>query len=129
MAQTLADLEMLSTCEFAVVTYSSNFGRRVYELMHNHHVDAPDRVVSLDNGYFIWSHLGRSYKIASKPLKNDLALEVGDTVQLVHRRPPYTISSRRVEVIKKNSSSIWIAEFKLDEEFKSIDTPTYNQDG
>ena len=47
------DLFILSRCNFVALTFSSNFGRLVYELMH---VDDPNpfiRYVSLDSKYYI----------------------------------------------------------------------------
>jgi hypothetical protein len=94
--------------------------------MHNYHIDAPDRIVSLDNNYFIWSHLQRFYKIAYKPLKRDVALQRGDDVELVIKHPRNLNGERSILVRKGNSNQCWIEEFKLDEKFRSINTPNYN---
>lgn len=66
MALTVSDLEMLSKCDFVVLTLSSNYGRRVYEMMHNHHMDTSDRIISLDQMYYIWTESLRIFRFLSK---------------------------------------------------------------
>uniref|UniRef100_H2Y0J1 GT23 domain-containing protein n=1 Tax=Ciona intestinalis TaxID=7719 RepID=H2Y0J1_CIOIN len=53
------DVLLLRDCDFAVVTFSSNVGRLVYELKQNSTSDQTYSVLSLDDRYHYWGEIGQ----------------------------------------------------------------------
>lgn len=82
MALTNADFKVLSKCDFTVVTYSSNYGRRIYEMKYNFFRDAIERIVSLDSPYFVYIQNRREYKVVfrHKSRRPKMTLKIGDKV-------------------------------------------------
>ncbi|KAK8718934.1 hypothetical protein OTU49_014353, partial [Cherax quadricarinatus] len=51
----LVDIHFLTHSDFVILTFSSNFGRLVYEIMQTLHPDASDKFYSLDTTYFSYA--------------------------------------------------------------------------
>jgi glycoprotein 6-alpha-L-fucosyltransferase len=128
LALTTADLEMLSKCDYVVLTFSSNFGRRVLELMFNYHMDAVDRIVSVDHMYYNWAYPKRLFKVVVRHSNATRSLNVGDIVFLTEGKKANSGSEDGLLQVTKdnNNASEWIPEFKLEQVFSEIDTPSYN---
>jgi glycoprotein 6-alpha-L-fucosyltransferase len=129
LALTTADLEMLSKCDFVVLTHSSNFGRRVLEMMYNYHVDAADRVISVDYMYYNWAYFKRLFKIVFRHDSVDPPLKVGEIVVLAGGRNAKSgVEDGLLQVTKDNYYSYlkWIPEFKLEQVYSEIDAPIYH---
>lgn len=62
----VADIEILSRCDYLVGTFSSNVGRLAYELMQTRRVDAAESAVSLERHYYtVYQNLGQARAIMS----------------------------------------------------------------
>ena len=87
----IADIALLSECNFFVGTFSSNVGTAVYELMQARQGDISHCVNSLDGEYwYIKSY--EPYKIAvednvlsNKSLPQELALRTGDMIYIISK--------------------------------------------
>jgi hypothetical protein len=126
MTNTIADMEMLAICDFVMVTYSSNWGRRIFEMMYNNYVDAAQRIISLDRKYHYFFPTKETWKIVFKHDAGSRfpAFEVGNVVNLG------TSSFCRdglLHISKNNFPSTVIPEFKVEQDFQGLPTPTYDE--
>ncbi|XP_052770468.1 alpha-(1,6)-fucosyltransferase-like isoform X2 [Mya arenaria] len=76
------DTVLLSRCDYLVCTMSSNVCRLAYELMHVHHGDAFNRVVSLDVDWFYSSIIYTAMMSHSYPVYREISFKVGDVIIL-----------------------------------------------
>uniref|UniRef100_H2YFV1 GT23 domain-containing protein n=1 Tax=Ciona savignyi TaxID=51511 RepID=H2YFV1_CIOSA len=78
----VADVRVLSHCDYVVCTMSSNVCRLVYELMQTLHTDASKRLHSLDKSYYFigqWMHLQIAmYNYTKTPGTKEIDIQAGD---------------------------------------------------
>lgn len=125
-ASVIADMEILAKCDFSVVTYSSNIGRRAFEKKYTYFFDAYDRIFSLDAPYKIFVQKSNQYKIIMKHTsrKSNVTLKKGDTV-LVHRQFK-NINLDGIFTVLFKRLRIDIPEYKLEKKFHINKMPVSN---
>lgn len=116
--RTFTDLELLSKCEYIVISDSTKFSRTVYEMMSSRYVDAYDRVVSLDEVYHT-----NAYEMHFRHISNTVNLTFNESVTLTDSRN--MIRTGMVEISNSEGKKVWVPEFKITQLFDSINAPTY----
>ncbi len=127
----MTDVQLASLCDFFVGTFSSNVGRRIYEFMYHQHIDAHERVFSLDNRYFEWGESPQRFKVLMdhKPIApNELAAVAGDLLEIHPKKNILDILDFRgvMPMANLNSSKTgWFPSFKVEKIFDVTDFPNY----
>ncbi|XP_048483245.1 alpha-(1,6)-fucosyltransferase isoform X2 [Plutella xylostella] len=79
----LVDLQLLSSCDYIVCTFSSQIGRLAYEMMQANRADASNSYFTLDDIYYYGGQNAHN-RIAVLPHKGgkheDISFEVGDFI-------------------------------------------------
>lgn len=125
----LADIKMLSMCDYLVVTFSSNVGRMAYELMQSSSTDASQKVVTMDRLYYtVYQNLMKAKAfIGHHPMSSsDVSMDVEDLILVNH----YSVSDY-IPKGTNNRTKQWgmLAEFKLELLSEIQDFPLYKSVG
>jgi glycoprotein 6-alpha-L-fucosyltransferase len=124
MAYTDADFQILAECDFVVLTYSSNFGRRIHEMKYNHFVDATERVISVDTNYFVHIQNDIDYMVVQRHVSHNpnVILEVGIVVvSIKYNSNPHNGTTK----VNFKDFELYVPNFKLEEILYSVDMPNF----
>jgi glycoprotein 6-alpha-L-fucosyltransferase len=135
MAQTIADFQILAECDFVVTTYSSNYGRRIYEMKYNHFMDANERIVSADMDYFVILQIDIEYKIVQRHVSQNpnVILEVGSVVVFenywakLDGMSLWKNEHNGLTRVKFNMFELDVPDYKLERIIYTTDMPNYEQ--
>lgn len=121
----MTDVHLASNCDFLVCTFSSNIGRRVYEFLYQHYMNAHERVFSLDNRYFEFGENRQKFKVIVD--HRDLNTSVGDILEM-HGWYLHVYDAQGKMPIKnlKNNITGWIPSYKLEKIFDVINFPGFS---